>query len=225
MRRPDPPLSIVGAHPPAAVDHQDHALIALVLELAHDRLADPLRRSPVDVPHRVADAVLGQLLEVGAAAALLIGLDADFLQAPIAGQPGVARDLARNQGTRDAVGWAEPFPQLAQPPARSDAHVGGRERDFAPQRRHDAVGRLDAFAADHGHRDRQAVGLERRIGVVVEIAAPGPATAGVDLQVDLTPAANRKRRRQPSRHRDRRLPPRCARLRVVGRGGCDHRGE
>ena len=62
-------LPIVGAHAAAAVDEQHHALIALVLELADDGLAEAQRRPPVDVADGIADPVLGQLLEVGALAA------------------------------------------------------------------------------------------------------------------------------------------------------------
>ena len=50
----------------------------------------------------VADAVFGELLEVGALPALLVALDADFLQAPVAGEPGVAGHLREVRDTRAA---------------------------------------------------------------------------------------------------------------------------
>ena len=156
VRGADRAVPIVGAHAPAAVDEQHDALIALVLELADDRLALPQRRPPVDVAHRIADAVLGQLLEVGALAALLVGLDADFLQAAIAGQPGVARDLREVGIDAARLVGAEPLEQLAQSPARADAHVRRRERHLAAPRRGHRVGGLDALPAASDSRDRQA---------------------------------------------------------------------
>ena len=55
----DRALPIVCAHAPPAVDEQQDALVALVLELADDRFAQPQRSSPVDVAHRITDAVVG----------------------------------------------------------------------------------------------------------------------------------------------------------------------
>ena len=66
VRRAGGRLAIVGAQPPAAVDEEHHALIALVLELTHDGLGEPRRGAPVDEAHRVADPVLRELLEIGA---------------------------------------------------------------------------------------------------------------------------------------------------------------
>src|SRR4051812_13589946 len=93
MRRTDAGVAIVRAHAAAAVDEQQHRLVALILEFADDRLADALRGFPVDAPDRIAIAIFGQLLEVRAFAALLEGLDADFLQATVASEPRVTRDL------------------------------------------------------------------------------------------------------------------------------------
>ena len=70
--------AFVGAHPAPAVEQEDDALVALVLVLANDRAAVAQRRLPVDVADRVAGAVVGELLEVGAAAAHRIALDADL---------------------------------------------------------------------------------------------------------------------------------------------------
>ena len=62
-------------------------------------------------PTRYSD----ELLEVGAFAALLVGLDADFLQAAIARQPGVARHLREVGVDAPHLVGAEPLEQLAQP--------------------------------------------------------------------------------------------------------------
>ena len=127
----DRALPIVCAHAPAAVDEQQDALVALVLKLADDRLAQSQRGAPVHVAHRIADAVLGQLLEVRAFAALLVGLDADFLQAAIARKPRVPCHLGEvGVDTAHLVG-AEPLEQLAQPPARADPHI--RRRELSPR--------------------------------------------------------------------------------------------
>ena len=94
----------------------------------------------------VAVAVFGQLLEVGAFAAPLVGLDADFLQAAIAREPGVTRDL-REVGirARRVSVHADALEQLEQAQPGADAQVRGREVDFAAARRRDLVGDLDAL--------------------------------------------------------------------------------
>ena len=108
---------IVGTHAAAAVHEDEHALVALVLELAHDRAVEPQRRPPVDVPHRVANPVFRQLLEVGALPAPLVALDADLLQAAIAGQPRVAGDLRKIGIDAPRLAGPDPLEQLDQPPA------------------------------------------------------------------------------------------------------------
>jgi hypothetical protein len=62
------------------------------------------------VPYGIADAILGQLLEVRAFAALLKGLDTDFGEPSIAGEPGTPRDVSEVRLD------APPFrrPELAQ---------------------------------------------------------------------------------------------------------------
>ena len=133
MRRADRALTIVGAHAPPAVDEQQHALIALVLELAHNRLAEPQRRSPVDMPDRIAGAVVGELFEVRAFAALLVGLDADFLQAAVAGQPRVARELGEvGIDARVSVG-TDPLEEL-QKPQRDRTRMSAGENVTSPRR-------------------------------------------------------------------------------------------
>ena len=141
-----PVFDVVGAHAPAAVDQQHHALIALVLELAQDGLVLAQRGLPVDVAHRIAVAVLGELLEVGAFAALLVGLDADFLQPAVAREPGITRHL-REVGVRaPRLGFAERVPAArSRPSTRADAQIGGRKVDFAAPRRHGLVGDVDAL--------------------------------------------------------------------------------
>src|SRR6185436_753241 len=110
--------AVVGAHAAAAVDQQHDALVALVLKLADDRLVVPQRLLPVDMPNRVAVAILGELLEVGALAALHERLDADLLEPPVAGQPCIARDLGEIGIDAARLGDTEPYPQVAQPGLR-----------------------------------------------------------------------------------------------------------
>src|SRR5262245_8353399 len=100
------------------------------------------------MPDRVAHVVLGQLLEVGALAAALIRLDADLLQAAIARQPGVARNLGEVGIDAPDLRRAELFQQLAQSPARPDAYVRGRKRYLAPLAGDDRVCRVEALPRD-----------------------------------------------------------------------------
>src|SRR5688572_31311235 len=93
MAAADAVLAIVRALATDAYVEQHDALIAFVLEFAQDGFVLAHRRLPVYVPHRIAVAVFGELLEIGTFAALLVSLDADFLQSPVAGQPGITRDL------------------------------------------------------------------------------------------------------------------------------------
>src|SRR4051812_35246438 len=93
MPAADDLVDVVSAHAPAAVDEQHDALIALVLEFAQDGLVLPQRGLPVDVAHRISVAIFGELLEVRALATLLVGLDADFLEPAVAGEPRVTCHL------------------------------------------------------------------------------------------------------------------------------------
>ena len=125
--------AFVGAHASAAVEQEDDALVALVLVLAHDRPALAQRRLPVDVADRVARPVVGELLEIGAAAAHRIALDADLGEAPVAGEPGVARD--RGEVRIDAqVASSPPTTRMSkQPASAAHAQLGRREaRRAAP---------------------------------------------------------------------------------------------
>ena len=190
---PTPAAPIVGAHAAAAVDEQHDALIALVLELAHDRLVEAQRRLPVDVPNRIAVAILGELLEVRALAALLKRLDADFLQPPVAGEPCVARDLgeirihAAHLGRRRGARASSHKPSTERTRASAGANVISPRRVGVTR-----VRRIDALAVRQHERVRQALRDDARIDVVVKLHAQScaPSCSSVARTLRSTPIAN-----------------------------------
>jgi hypothetical protein len=172
MRGADRGVGVVRAHAPSAVDQHHHALVTLVLELADDRPGLPERGAPVDVPHRIADAVLGQLLEVGAFAALLIGLDADFLQAPVAGQPRILRHLREVGEHAPGLDGAKPFEHFTQPESRFQSHVGGSKLHLAARGGNNAVPCFGGGVGRQPQRQWQSFREQTRGGVVVKLTLP-----------------------------------------------------
>src|SRR5581483_238849 len=67
-------------HDPPAVEQNGDGLVALSAVGAHDRLAGPRGRGPVDATELVVGRVLAQRLELGAAAATLRTAQADLQQ-------------------------------------------------------------------------------------------------------------------------------------------------
>src|SRR5690606_24076453 len=63
------PLAVLRAHPVAAVEQEDHALVLLLAVLAADEAAVTRDGAPVDLPHRVALAEVAELVEFEAVAA------------------------------------------------------------------------------------------------------------------------------------------------------------
>ena len=169
--------------------------------------------------------VLGELLEVGALSAKLMRLDADFLQPMRAGQPRVARHLGEVRVDAALFGGAEPLEQHAQAETRTDADVCRREGDSAPQRRRRIVGRLDARAAGERQLQRHAFGEERRIGVVVQLAAPRIGALDLDGQPHQSLDADCECRRQAARHSCGRSAPRAKGRGVVPRRQCRERKD
>src|SRR6185369_9054848 len=116
------------------------ALVALVLVLAHDRPAVAQRRLPVDVADRVAGTVVGELLEVGAAAAQRIALDADLGEPAVAGEPSVARDRREVRIDAQRLRFAARDAQLAAAAERAYAQLRRFEPGGAAAVRHHLVG-------------------------------------------------------------------------------------
>ena len=65
-------------HDAPVVEQEQHVLVPLGPVGAHDRLAGPSGRRPVDAAHLVVDAVLAELVELGAAAAALRRAEPDL---------------------------------------------------------------------------------------------------------------------------------------------------
>ncbi len=183
-------VSVVRAHASAAVDEQHDALVALVLVFAHDRLAEAQRRFPVDVPQRIADAVFRQLFEVRAFAAALIGLDAELLQAAVAGEPGVARDLGEVWKYAPGLSLAQPLEQLAQSKPGSDMDIRGLQGYIAAPHGHDVVRDLGLLASLNREAYGKAVGTECRVDIVIQQAPPLERTYGLERNPDFALHSN-----------------------------------
>src|SRR4029079_12785020 len=102
--------------------------------------------APVDVPHGVTHAVLRELLEICALAALLIGLDADFLQPMVASEPRIPRNLRKVGVNTPTFQRSKAFEQIAKAPTRSNADVSRLEPRFATACRCHQIGELDPGA-------------------------------------------------------------------------------
>ncbi len=176
--------ALVGAHPPPAVHQQHDTLIPLVLELPDDRLADAQGGLPVDVAQRIADAVLGQLFEVSSLAATLVGLDAEFLQTLVAGEPGIAAHLGEVGKHTTGYRVAQALEQLAQAEAGADVEIGRPEGYIAALRRLHLVPDLEQPSARNRKFQRQPFRVQRRVDVIIEGTGPVMAAAGLQLEQD-----------------------------------------
>ena len=114
-------------------------------------------RAPVHVAHCVADAVVGQLLEVGAlrrAAGSVLTPISCSRRSP--GKPRVARNLGEVGVDAAHLGTVPSrFEQLAQSPARADPHHRPARTSPRPPGRGDRVGGLDATCRRGEQPDRQ----------------------------------------------------------------------
>ena len=120
-------LPILAAQPASAIDQEHHTLIPLVLEFADDGLGQPCRRAPVDVAHGIAGAIFRQLLEIGALPTDGIALDADFLQAAVAGEPCIPGNLAEVRiDTAPSAVPMRRFSSHSPHPDRTRAWAGAR---------------------------------------------------------------------------------------------------
>ncbi len=167
MRCTDAARAVIGAHAPTAVDKQQHALIALILELPDYRFTHAKRGFPVDVPHRIAVAIFRELLEIRALAALLVGLDTDFLKATVAGKPRVTRDLLKIRIHAPFFSFAQPLHQLAEAEARAHLYIRRLEHHFATTRRRNGVAHLHLLAGADGKLPWHSFNEQTRIGVIV----------------------------------------------------------
>jgi hypothetical protein len=85
-------IVVPGAHPPPAVQQEQHGLVALVLIVPGDRFAGAGGGLPVDLPQAVADAVFAQLEESLTLAAPPSAVNPHQRLAPVRGEPDVAGD-------------------------------------------------------------------------------------------------------------------------------------
>ena len=103
------------AHSLPAIEQEDDALVALVLVFARDQLAGARRRLPVDLPGRVANAVIAQLQEVESLAAPPPLQHADLREPMIGGEQRVLRDLGEVRVHAHFAGGAGDHDTLPQP--------------------------------------------------------------------------------------------------------------
>jgi hypothetical protein len=171
------------------------------------------------VPHGVAAAILGELLEVRAFAALVVRLDADLGQTTIAGQPRIARDLREVGVHATRLLVAETLDQLPQTPLRAEAYIGRSEPHFAASRRRHGVRELVAAAAFECQRDWHAFGEQRGIDMIIEPALPALGAAQRDCQVHGPFDAERQRRWRPAHELRLGRSPIPTRHEVVEHGG------
>ncbi len=174
--------ALVGAHAPAAVEHEEDALVAVVLEFPHDRLAVALAGLPVDVADRVAAPVFRQLAEVRAHAALRIGLDADLRQPPVAGEPGVAGDGREVGVDADVPRLAHAAQQFQAATARAATQLCAAEARDSASHGGDGVADVGAPARGHRHRLRQPVEHKAWIEFVEHLDRPGKRAFVHDAQ-------------------------------------------
>ena len=97
------PVDLAG-HDAAAVEQQQHRLVALGAVGADDDLSGAGGGRPVDAAELVVGRVLAQLIELGARAASLCGAKADFEDAsPVDPQLGFVPALERGKDLEDGV--------------------------------------------------------------------------------------------------------------------------
>ncbi|HTU62231.1 MAG TPA: hypothetical protein VMF89_27420, partial [Polyangiales bacterium] len=173
------------------------------------------------MPHRIAVAILRELLEIRALAALLKGLDPDLLQPPIAGEPGIARNLLEIRKHAPLFARTQPLQQLAETEAGAHMHVRRLEYDFASPRRRDGVLKLYLLATGQIERLRHSFAVETRVRVVVQPAAPIERAFRLHDHAHRLRYANGERGRQLANQLHIRLPPRRSRREEIRRGESD----
>ncbi len=214
----DAGLTIVGAHATATVDQQHDALVTGILELPDNGLAEAQRSLPVDPTYRVADAILGELLEVCSGAAAPVGLDANLGEAPVSGQPRVACHLREVRIDASHPGITERFQQLAESEPRPDPYVSRREGYLAAAGGSDPIGEGHTLAAADRQRGGQSFRLQTRIGVIVNRDVPTQGPDTLDDQIDIPFHADSQCRGHHAGHAGRRLQPCLSCEPIIGSG-------
>ena len=107
-------IVILGAHPPAAIQQEQHGLIALILIVASNRFPHPGRRLPIDLPQAVANPVFTQLQESLTIAAPPSSVNTEQRLAPFRRQPNVSGNSGEIGINPYRSRFAEPI--IALPP-------------------------------------------------------------------------------------------------------------
>ena len=136
-------------HHPTVVEEQQHRLVPLGAVGAHHRLAGPGGGRPVDASQLIVDAVLAQLVELGAAAATLRRAQPDLEDpGPVDAQLGLGPAGEHRVHPQDGG-----YPQRALAGAESERAVDSHDHvaDLEPA----AAARRQGGAADQASAGRQ----------------------------------------------------------------------
>ena len=170
----------LAGHHPAVVEQEQHVLVALGAVGADHRLAGAGGGGPVDATHLVVDAVLAQLVELGAAAAALRRAQPDLEDAgPGDAQLGLlpAREGRDGRGAAPATAsrrWRAPMPsgpstRTTSPPISKRPRRLGRSVAVRAQRRRRRARVPRSRRVDGAQRRGQLVGqrdAQRAVGGV-----------------------------------------------------------